>query len=250
MDNTQPRPLAGRVALVTGAGRGIGRAIATGYAQAGANVCCVARTQSDIEAVVAAITAAGGSAIAITGDVTRADEVEHMVRAAVAAFGGLDVLVANAGIGGDRRPVADSDPDQWRDTIAVNLIGPYLCARAAIPAMRARGGGRMLFLGSGARQRGIAGRSDYACSKAGLWALVQSLAAELRTDDISVNELVPGPVRTAMTAPAQARLQSQPGDDGAWLREPEVVVPQALALAAQRELEPTGQSFSLRRADP
>lgn len=241
-------PLQDRIAIVTGAGRGIGRAIALGYADAGAAVCCVARTASEVESVAATITAAGGRAIAVAADVTRPRDVDAMVAATADAFGGLDVLVANAGVEGTRAKVERADPDAWWRTLEVNLFGAFHCVRAALPAMRARGGGRIIATGSAIRNTGKGGRSDYACSKAGLWMLLASLAQELAEDGIAVYELIPGPVRTGMTLPRQAREAAglePPGRD--WFKDPEDVVPLAVALAADPPPGPSGQSFRLQR---
>ena len=243
-------PLQDKVAIVTGAGRGIGRAIAMGYAAAGAAVCCAARTADEVDGVAGAIRAAGGRAIAVATDVTRPDQVEAMVAATCAAFGGLDLLVANAGVEGVRAPVERADPDAWRHTLEVNLFGAFHCARAAVPALRARGGGRIIATGSAIRNAGKGGRSDYACSKAGLWMLLGSLAQELAGDGILVYELIPGPVRTGMTRPRQAReaagrIAPSVGTD--WFKDPEDVVPLALKLAADPAPGPSGKSFRLQR---
>lgn len=239
-----------KVAIVTGAGRGIGRAIAIGYAAAGAAVCCAARTAGEVEAVAGEIRAAGGRAIAVATDVTRPRDVEAMVEATIDAFGGLDLLVANAGVEGTRAAVERADPEAWRHTVEVNLFGAFHCVRAVIPAMRARGGGRIIATGSAIRNAGKGGRSDYACSKAGLWMLLASLAQELADDGIAVYELIPGPVRTGMTLPRQAREAAglaPPASGKDWFKDPEDVVPLAVALAADPAPGPSGQSFRLQR---
>jgi 3-oxoacyl-[acyl-carrier protein] reductase len=233
-------PLAGRVAVVTGAGRGIGRAIAIAYARAGAAVVCGARTATQVDDTVAAIRAQGGRASGFVVDVVDADQVEAMFAHAVDAHGGVDLVVANAGVGGTGRRVEKSDPAAWARTFQVNVIGAYHTLRAAIAPLRARGGGRILVTGSGSRKGAVPGLSDYAGSKAAVWHLVQVLAVELLEDRISVNELIPGPVRTEMTA----GTRFPPGE---WVKEPEDVVPMALFLAAQPFEGPTAQSFSLMR---
>ena len=236
--------LAGKVALVTGGGRGIGRAIAVAFAGAGAAVCCAARTRSEIEAVAGEIEAAGGQALAVTTDVADPASVQEAVDETAARFGGLDILVINAGVSPGRSEVAESDPDSWSQTIAINLTGAYHCARAAIPYLKARGGGKIITIGSGMGRRGAPGSSAYSVSKAALWMLTRVLGQELRADNISVNELIPGPVNTAMM-PASGSSTF----NGEWFKEPEEVVPLALFLAGAPDGGQTAQSFSLMRRD-
>jgi 3-oxoacyl-[acyl-carrier protein] reductase len=243
--------LSGQVAIVTGAGRGIGQAIALAYAGAGAAVCCAARSQEEIDRTVRRITTGGGQAVAVPTDVTQLTAVEHMCAATVAAFGGMDILVINAGGNHDRRQVEDSQPEAWRATVEVNLFGAYYCARAAIPYMRQRGGGKIILVGSGVGHRGPPGSSAYACSKAGVWMLTRVLAQELWPYNISVNELIPGPVVTAMSEQDRAHNpNSVSAIASEWNKTPEDVVPLALFLAAQPAVGPTAQSFSLMRRDP
>jgi 3-oxoacyl-[acyl-carrier protein] reductase len=174
-----------------------------------------------------------------------------MCAATVAAFGGLDILVINAGGNYDRRQVQESQPEAWRATVEVNLFGAYYCARAAIPCMRQRGGGKIILVGSGVVHRGSPGSSAYACSKAGVWMLTRVLAQELWPYNISVNELIPGPVVTAMSEQDRARNSNSVfAVDSEWIKTPEDVVPLALFLAAQPAVGPTAQSFSLMRRDP
>ena len=248
--------LRGRVAVVTGAGRGIGRAIAQGYARAGAQVVCVSRTPADVAGLAADIETYGGRALARTTDVASLPAVEAMMSEAVAAFGGLDILVLSHGVALGLGPVENSDPEGWRTTLEVNLLGAYYCARAAIPHLKARGAGKMILVGSGQGHRPTASTAAYASAKAGLWALAQSLAAELVSSNISVNELLPGNVDTGLyqdtfsqvdhqTLQGVTSLAGQRSHE--WLKSPEDVVPLALFMACQPDVGPTAQSFSLMR---
>jgi len=244
----QTKALKNKVAVVTGAGRGIGRAIALAYAAAGAAVCGAARTAPEIEAVAAEIEKAGGRALAVTADVTAWPEMVRLFEATVEAFGGLDLLLINAGGNYDRRTVAESRTEDWRATLELNLVGAYYCAKAALPHLKARGGGQIITIGSGIGHRGQPGNSAYACSKAGLWMLTRVLAQELWPDNISVNELIPGPVATALTADLVNKPKGTVfGVESEWIKQPEDVVPLALFLATQPPQGPTAQSFSLMR---
>jgi len=246
---TTDQPLSGKVAIVTGAGRGIGKAIARAYARAGAAVCCAARTEADLHETVQAIVAAGGQGLAVPTDVTHFAAVHKMVQVTVETFGGLDILVINAGVQGERRPVEDSHPEAWRTTLEVNLRGAYYCAQAAIATLKQRGAGKIITVGSGIGHRGVVGSSDYACAKAGLWMLTRVLAQELWPYNISVNELIPGPVVTNMTGTQTAQRQGVFAMEGEWAKTPDEVVPLALFLATQPPIGPTAQSFSLMRRD-
>ena len=249
--HTSQASLNGKVALVTGAGKGIGRAIALAYARQGAAVCCAGRTAADLESLAAEIRAAGGRAIAAAADVTQEDAVQLMVRSCTEAFGRLDILVINAGVSAEGTSVEDSDTQRWRQTLDANLFGAYLCAKAAIPALKASGGGKVITIGSGLGHTGLPRISDYACAKAGLWMLTRVLAQELAPYNVDVNELIPGPVVTAMTSTlvAQGHLQSNPALQQEWVKQPEDVVPLAVFLAAQPPRGPTAQSFSLGRRE-
>ena len=131
-------------------------------------MCCAARTGADLHETGQDIIASGRQGLAVPTDVTQLAAVQQMVQATVETYGGLDILVINAGVRGDGRPVEDSHPEAWRITLQANLHGAYYYAQAAIPALKQRGAGKVITVGSGVGHRGLAGRSDYACSKAGL----------------------------------------------------------------------------------
>ncbi|MEZ5740492.1 MAG: SDR family oxidoreductase [Burkholderiaceae bacterium] len=240
--NTNVMSLQGKVAVITGAGRGIGRAIAQAYAGAGASVVCSARSAAQIEETVGLIETAGGRASAWVADVVDYEAVRRLFEHAAATYGGVDIVVANAGINAAARKVHHVDPALWAQTIQVNLVGALHTAQAAIAHLRNRGSGKIIFVGSGTRKEAAPGSSAYACSKIGLWKLTQVLAVELQEYDISVNELIPGPVKTAMTGFGETRFA--PGE---WVKEPTDLVPMALFLATQPDFGPTAQSFSLMR---
>ena len=202
--------LVGKIALVTGAARGLGRAIALALARDGCDVVVsdlgapaqegVAYTLSgteDLEATAAAVGACGRRALAVVADVTKAADVERMVGSAVSAMGGLDIVVANAGIIA-AAPVAAMDEAVWDRIFAVNVRGVFLCARAAIPHLIARGGGRIVNVASVAGKTGRAGLSAYCASKAAVISFTQSLAEELGPAGVAVNALCPGFIKTAM----------------------------------------------------
>ena len=241
--------LVGKVAIVTGAGRGIGRAIALAYAGAGAAVACAARTAAEIAVVAAEIEAVGGRALAVPTDVTDPAQVQAMVAQTVDTFGGLDILVINAGGNLDRNAIADSDFAGWRQTFALNLDGAYHCAQAAIPHLKERGAGKIVTVGSGLGHKGKARLGAYACSKAALWMFTRVLAQELWEFNISVNELIPGPVVTELTQGSDQRGGSVFQIDSEWIKTPDAVAPLALFLATQPDVGPTAQSFSLMRRD-
>lgn len=244
------RRMEGKVAVITGAGRGIGRAIALGYAAEGASICCAARTASEIEALVAEIRGAGGNAIAVQTDVTNYGDVERMNKAAADVFGGIDIVVINAGGNIAAGSIEDSDPDGWAATIDLNLKGAYYTAKSAIPYLKERGGGKMITIGSGIGHNGRPNTSAYACAKAGSWMLTRVLSQELWEYNISVNELVPGPVLTPGAIASWEREGSGVNTiSSEWVKEAEDVVPTALFLATQPDTGPTSQSFSLMRRD-
>ena len=195
--------LEGKVAMVTGSGRNIGRATALELARRGANVVVNARSnQSEAEAVVAEIEALGGSAIAAIADVGVQEQVGAMMADAIAAFGRVDILVNNAGLRA-AAPITDMTLEQWRSVLAVNLDGPFYCSQAVIPGMIERGWGRIINVSG---LNAFKGRADWAhvcASKMGALGLTRALAAELAEHNILVNHIVPGAFDTTRP-PGQA----------------------------------------------
>jgi NAD(P)-dependent dehydrogenase (short-subunit alcohol dehydrogenase family) len=202
MTSPDSKRLHGKVAIVTGASSGIGRAAALRFAAEGARVVVTARRRPELEALVAAIADRGGHAIAVAGDVRDAAHARAAVAAAVEHFGGLDVAFDNAGSTGELAPVADLSEAGWRDTLDTNLTGAFLAARAQVPALIARGGGAMIVTSSFVGNTvGMPGMAAYAAAKAGVVGLVKVLAAELGPHGIRVNALLPGATDTpALTA--------------------------------------------------
>lgn len=192
-------PTAPAHALVTGAGSGIGRAIALHLARAGWAVACVGRARAPLEAVAAECRALGARAVALPGDVSDGAVVEGLVAAAEDALGPLGLLVNNAGHGGVQGPSWTVDADAWWRTFEVNLRAPFLCARAALARMTARGAGRIINVSSRAGNVPVAHASAYATSKAALTRLTEVLALEAAPHGVRVFALEPGQVRTAMT---------------------------------------------------
>ncbi|MEK7346410.1 MAG: SDR family oxidoreductase [Pseudomonadota bacterium] len=239
--------LDGKVAIVTGAGKGIGRAIALAYARAGAAECCAARTENELCETAAQIVEMGGRAIAVATNVSQLASVEAMVRQTIDAFGGVDIAMLNAGIGGNRAPLMDIPPETWREVVDVNLMGAYYSVRAVVPALKLRGGGKIIMMGSGLGHVGTPGTSAYACAKAGMAMLSSVLAQELWSDGITVNEIVPGPVNTGIGGPSMQAMYDQLTKIGEWVKLADDVVPMAMFLATQPSTGPTGQVFSIAR---
>jgi NAD(P)-dependent dehydrogenase (short-subunit alcohol dehydrogenase family) len=194
------KALQDKVAIVTGASSGIGCATAKLFAREGARVVVTARRQAELDSLVSEIEAAGGSAVAMTGDIREETLAEALVHAAVERFGGLDIAFNNAGTIGETVPISDISLASLRETLETNLVSAFLGAKHQVPAMLARGGGSLLFTSTFVGYTaGMPGMAAYAGSKAGLIGLARVLAAELGAKGIRVNAVLPGGTDTPMS---------------------------------------------------
>jgi NAD(P)-dependent dehydrogenase (short-subunit alcohol dehydrogenase family) len=201
--------LEAEVALVTGAGRGIGRAIAEACAAAGASVTLMARSKDQVDSAIELIARSGGRALAITGDVTSAADVQRAVTETEQHFGPIGVLVSNAGITGPYAPIWDADPAEWWRTQEVHVHGAFLCTRAVYPGMVARGGGRIIVISSRAAERAGANQSAYQIAKAAQLRFVEALGAEGAAAGIRAFAVHPGFVDTQFADEPLRRADAQ-----------------------------------------
>ena len=242
-------PLNGKVAIITGAGKGIGKAVAIAYAKQGMSVCCIARTLSDIVSTVNEIKESGGNAMAISCDVTNYENVKEVMQKAYERYGRIDLVLVNAGTDAEKMPIDELDIAEWKRVMDVNLNGAFYTVKAAIPYLKRNGSGKIITIGSGMGHKGRADDSAYSCSKAGLWMLTRVLAQELSEYRISVNELIPGPVITDMGKDSMKDERSAFSINGEWIKSPDDVTDLAIFLAGQPGAGPTAQSYSLMRRD-
>jgi len=227
--------LEGKAALVTGASQGLGRALALAYAREGASLVINARSEETLEPVAEAVREAGAEVLAVAADVSIAADVERLVEAAVERFGGLDVLVNNAGVLGPKVRLEEYPEDEWRRVLDANLTGPFLVSKAAIPHLRS--GASIVNLVSGVSVEGRAEWGAYSVSKFGVEGLTQILAAELKDRNIRVNAVDPGGMRTTMRAAAY------PQADPMTRITPEENTAVFLYLASDESTGVTGERF-------
>ena len=247
--------LTGKVAIVTGGSRGIGRAVSCGLARAGARVVVASRTEAEVPAgseferyasgnihdTTAIIQREGGAALAVPCDVTSIADIEGLVQTTLSHYGRLDILFSNAGIDCES-PVVDLDPDLLDRCLAVNVRAPLLLCKYALPTMLERGSGSVIAVTSGSARGYREGRVGYSMSKAALERMFLSLAEEVRPSNIAVNLFSPGRVDTWMN-----RRGDWPGTGHIPMVQPDEVIPAAIWLAAQ-----SAESFSgnvVERAD-
>jgi len=202
--------LDGKVAVITGASKGIGRVMSALFAREGAAVVCAARSGGLVQETAALVTKAGGRAIAVTADAAREADVRRIVAEGVKAFGKIDTLVNNAGDGGPTRPVQEYTEEDWFYTINSCLTSSYMCIRFVVPEMIKAGGGAIVNISSGAGRRGLPYRIGYCSAKAGQVGMTYGMALELAAHDITVNCVAPGAIegdRIDRVIEGQARVR-------------------------------------------
>jgi NAD(P)-dependent dehydrogenase (short-subunit alcohol dehydrogenase family) len=202
--------LDGRVAVITGASKGIGRVMSRLFAKEGAAVVCAARSGALVEETVALVTKDGGRAVAVAGDAAKEADVKAMIAAGVKAFGKIDTLVNNAGDGGPTRPVQEYTEEDWFYTINSCLTSSYMCIRFVVPEMIKAGGGAIVNISSGAGRRGLPYRIGYCSAKAGQVGMTYGMALELAGHNITVNCVAPGAIegdRIDSVIEGQARVR-------------------------------------------
>ena len=242
--------LAGKVACITGAASGIGRATALLFAGEGAKVALFDRSQA-VEETASAVRDAGGEALAISGDAGSEDDIAALVAAARKEFGALHVFFANAGVTGSARGgFFDSDAANWMEVLRVNLVGPFLAVKHAAPAIEAAGGGAIVCTASVAGLRSGAGPAPYSASKAGVINLVQTAAQQLVGTGVRINAICPGLIETGMTAPIYENARAKGLEDRIGLLnplgrggEPDEIARVALFLASEQASYVHGQAL-------
>ena len=208
--------LEGRVALITGASKGVGRVLSSVFAREGAAVVCAARSRELVEETTAMVKAEGGRAIVVVGDAAVEADAQRMVEAGVNTFGKIDTLVNNAGDGGPTKPVQDYTTEDWFYTVNSCLTSSYMCTRFVVPEMMKAGGCAIVYISSTAGRRGLPFRIGYCASKAGQVGMTYGMALELAPHNIRVNAIAPGAVegdRIDRVIAGQAQVRGVPVAD-------------------------------------
>ena len=240
MASSGEKKLSGKVALVTGGSRGIGRAIASAYAAAGAKVFICGRNGNDLDAALRELRDGAVEIDGAAGDIGNSNDVERIVQCAVKRFDTIDVLVNNASILGPRDPIASYPVDAWDEVIRINLTGVFLMTREVLPIMLARRAGSIINVTSGVGRKGKARWGAYAVSKGGLEVFTQVLADEVRETGIRVNSVNPAATRTQM------RALAYPGEDPSALPAADEITPIFVYFASDASSHVTGQSLDAR----
>ncbi len=234
--------LQGKVAVITGAGRGIGRAVALRFASEGANVVLAARSADEIERVAEEIAELSGSAIAVPTDVVSESDVKRLIDTAESRFGEVDILVNNAGVM-VLRPLAEMSVEEWERVMDTNVLGVFLCSRAVLPSMMRRKTGRIINIGSMAGRRGYADQGAYSASKHALYGLSKVLAIEGQPYGIRVNVVSPGGVHTELSR--ELLSTRSPSEASEWMTAEEVA--DAVAFVAMQDGPAMTDELVLRR---
>lgn len=192
------KELAGKVALITGAGSGIGKATAILLAKAGAKIVAISRTQDEIDETIRDVEKAGSEGLALTADIAKADDMKRVYTELDNRFGRLDIIFANAGINGVWAPIDELEPEEWQKTIDINLTGTYMTVHFGVPLLKRQGGGSIIITASvnGTRIFTNTGSTAYSSTKAAQVAFTQLIALELAKDKIRVNVVCPGAIDT------------------------------------------------------
>ena len=235
-----PLPLADRIALVTGASRGIGYATALALAKAGAHIVALARTVGGLEELDDAIKAVGGSATLVPLDLKDYQGIDRLGLALHERFGRLDVMIGNAGILGPLSPLGHVEERAWDEVMAVNVTANWRLIRAMDPLLQRSDAGRVVFISSGVAALALAYWGPYAVSKAALEALARTYAAETQTTNLRINVFTPGPVRTRM------RAQAMPGEDPMTLESPDQVAQRIVEMCLP-SMQESGKLYDFRR---
>lgn len=231
-----------KVAVITGAGRGIGRAVAVRFAESGAKVVLAARSEDEIIEVAREIAAAGGSAIAVKTDVSSEADVKNLMASAESTFGPVDILVNNAGVM-ILRPLAETTVEEWNYIMNVNVLGAFMCAREVLPSMMARKAGRIINIGSMAGRRGYPEQGAYCTSKHALYGMTKVLAIEGQKYGIRVNMVSPGGAHTELSKPL---LATRPAEEVELWMTPEEVA-DAVCFVATQDGQAQTDEIVLRR---
>jgi NAD(P)-dependent dehydrogenase (short-subunit alcohol dehydrogenase family) len=250
--------LSGRVAIVTGGGKGIGKAISLGFAAAGARLVLAARNSAELEETRQQCAEVGAECISVGTDVESHEQVQAMVRITLERFGAIDILVNNAGIAGPTAEIEQMSVEEWETTIRINLTGPFLCCREVLPEMKRMRRGRIINISSITGRRPLLKRAPYAASKLGLIGFTRTLALEVGPYGITVNAISPGATagpRLERVIDAQAQAQNRSREDvatdlssGAALKtfvEPDDIAATAVFFASDLARNITGEDCNV-----